>query len=184
MRAGREPVEPLGQLDVGLVGRDREADVGEPVELLADRLDDAGVPVTGVDHADAAAEIDQAVAVGVGQHRAFGVHDGDGRDGGHAPRHRLGAAGQEGAAVGAGDLGLQVNDAGHDGPRTESVDSRADDASSRAERGTCPGIARSTRTRSSLALGTTWRLGDATNSKADASRPPPPRFLLTRRFRM
>ena len=30
---GRDPVEPLGQLDVGLVGGDREADVGEPVEL-------------------------------------------------------------------------------------------------------------------------------------------------------
>ena len=33
VRAGREPVEPLGQLDVGLVRRDREADVREPVEL-------------------------------------------------------------------------------------------------------------------------------------------------------
>ena len=86
----------------------------EPVELGPDRFDDAGVPVTGVDDADAAAEIDQAVAVGVGEHRAFRVHDGDGRDGGHAPRHGLGAAREEGAAVGAGDLGLQANDAGHE----------------------------------------------------------------------
>jgi hypothetical protein len=113
VRPGREPVEPLGQLDVGLVRRDREADVREPVELRPDRFDDAGVPVAGVDDADAAAEIDQAVAVGIGEHRAFRVHDGDGGDGGHALRHGLGAAREEGAAVGAGDLGLQVNDAGH-----------------------------------------------------------------------
>ena len=70
--------------------------------------------MAGVDHADAAAEIDQAVAVGVGEHGAFGVHDGDRRDGRHPTRHRLRAAGEEGAAVGAGDLGLQVNDAGHE----------------------------------------------------------------------
>ena len=33
--AWRYPVEPLGQLDIGLVGGDRKADVGEAVELLA-----------------------------------------------------------------------------------------------------------------------------------------------------
>ena len=36
--AGGDPVDPLGQLDVGLVGGDGEADVGEAVELLAHRL--------------------------------------------------------------------------------------------------------------------------------------------------
>ena len=114
-RARREPVEPLGQLDVGLVGGDREADVGEPVELVADRLDHARMAVAGVDHADAAAEVDQPVAVGVGEDGAFGVHHGDRGDGRHAARHGLGAAGQQGAALGAGDLGLQVDDAGHGG---------------------------------------------------------------------
>jgi hypothetical protein len=113
--AGSEPVEPLGELHVRLVGRDGEADVRVPVELSPYRLDDAWVPVAGVHHADAAAEIDQPVAVGVGEHGALGVHHGDGRHRRHTARHRLGAARHQGAAVGAGDLGLQVDDAGHDG---------------------------------------------------------------------
>ncbi len=41
VRPGRDPIEPLGQLDVRLVGGDREADVGEPVELLPHRRDHA-----------------------------------------------------------------------------------------------------------------------------------------------
>ena len=131
--AGRHAVEPFGELDVGLVRGHRETHVGEPVELLADRLDHAGVPVTGVDHADAAAEVDEAVAVGVGQDGSLGVDDGDRRHGWDASGDRLRAASQEGAAVGAGDLGVQMDDAGHDGPRRGS----AWDASSRAcERGT------------------------------------------------
>ena len=113
--AGREPVEPLGQLDVRLVGGDGEADVGEPVELGAHRLDHAGMAVAGVDDADAAAEVDEAVAVRVRQHGAFGVHHRDRRHGRDAARHRLRAAGQERPAVGAGDLGLQANHARHGG---------------------------------------------------------------------
>ena len=45
--ARRDPVHPLGQLDVRLVGRDRKADVGEPVELGPHRVHDGRVPVTG-----------------------------------------------------------------------------------------------------------------------------------------
>ena len=78
---GVMPVEPFGERDVGLVRGHRETHVCEPVELLADRLDHAGMPVTGVDHADAAAEVDEAVAVGVGQDGSLGVDDGDRRHG-------------------------------------------------------------------------------------------------------
>ena len=116
---GVSAVEPFGERDVGLVRGHREAHVCEPVELLADRLDHAGVPMTGVDDADAAAEVDEAVAVGVGQDGSLGVDDGDRRHGRDAFGDRLRAASHEGAAVGAGDLGLQMDDAGHDGPRED-----------------------------------------------------------------
>ena len=111
--AGRDPVEALRQVDVGLVGRDRKAHVREPVELGAHRLDDARVPVAGVDDPDAAAEIDEPVAVRVGEDGAFGVDHGDRRDRRDAARHGLGAAGQERPALGAGDFGLQADDARH-----------------------------------------------------------------------
>ena len=90
--------------------------MGEPVELSPHGFDDAGVAMPGIHHADAAAEIDQPVAVGVGDDGALGVHDGDRRDGGHALRHRPRAAGEKRATVGTGDLGLEMNDAGHAEP--------------------------------------------------------------------
>ena len=73
--AGRDRVEPLGQGDVRLVAGDGKADVEVPVELVAHGLEHGGVPVPHVDDADAAAEIDELVAVDVGQHRTFGVRD-------------------------------------------------------------------------------------------------------------
>ena len=71
------------------------------------------MPVAGVHHADAAAEIDQPVAVGIGEHRALRVHNGYRCHRRDPPRHGLGAPRQQGAAVGAGDLGLEMDDAGH-----------------------------------------------------------------------
>ena len=58
--------------------------------------------VTGVDHADAAAEIDQPVAIGIGDDRALGVHHGDRGHGGHPPGHRLGPPRQQSTAFGPG----------------------------------------------------------------------------------
>ena len=60
----------LGELDVGLVGDDREIGVGEAAELLLRRLDDAGMRMAGVQAADPAGEVDEDVAVDVGQRRA------------------------------------------------------------------------------------------------------------------
>jgi hypothetical protein len=112
-----ELVQPLGQLHVRLVGGDREAEVGIPVELIPDRLHHARVAVPGVHHADPAGEVDQPVAVGIGEHRPFGVYHRDRGYRGHATRHRLGPAGQERAAGGTGNLGPELDDAGHGRPR-------------------------------------------------------------------
>ncbi len=88
--------------------------MGVPVELIPDRRHDARVAMPGVHHSDPAREIDEAVAVDVGKDGAFGVDDGDRGDRGHAARHGLGPAGQERAALGAGNLGPEVNEAGHE----------------------------------------------------------------------
>ena len=48
---------------------DREVGVDEPRRLLLDRLDDAWVAVADVEHADAAREVDERVAVDVGDRR-------------------------------------------------------------------------------------------------------------------
>ena len=60
----------LGELDVGLVGHDREIGVGEAAELLLRRLDDARMRMAGVQAADPAGEVDEDVAVDVGERRA------------------------------------------------------------------------------------------------------------------
>ena len=62
--------QPLGELDVGLVGNDREVRMGEARELLGGRLDHARVRVADVEAADAAGEVDEDVAVDVGERRA------------------------------------------------------------------------------------------------------------------
>ena len=109
----RDPIESFRQLDVGLVGGYREADVGKPVELLPHRLDHSGMAVAGVDHTDSAPEVDQAVAIGIGEHRSVRVDHGDRGHRRHAPGHRLGPPGQQGTALGAGNLGLETDDARH-----------------------------------------------------------------------
>ena len=78
-RAGerRERGEPLGVLDVDLVRDDREVGVEEARGLLLHRRDDARVGVADVEAADAAGEVDEAVAVDVGDGRAAAVRDHD-----------------------------------------------------------------------------------------------------------
>ena len=66
----RERAEPLGELDVALVRDDREVRVEEAIDLLGDRLDDARMVVADVRDADPADEVDERVAVDVGDRRA------------------------------------------------------------------------------------------------------------------
>jgi hypothetical protein len=54
--------------------------VSKPVELLAHRLDHCRVTVPGIHHTDPATEIDQPIAVRIGDDRAFGVDYGDRSD--------------------------------------------------------------------------------------------------------
>ena len=111
--ARRDAVEALGQLYVGLVGGYRKADVGVAVELGANGGDDRGMPVSGIDHPDASTEIDEPIAVRIGDDRAFGVSDGDGGDRRHASGDGFGPPRQQRATGRAGDFGLEKNDAGH-----------------------------------------------------------------------
>ena len=68
----RQRAEALGELDVGLVGDDRVVRVQEQGGLLRHRVDDRRVGVPGVDHADSAREVDEDVAVDVGDGRVVG----------------------------------------------------------------------------------------------------------------
>ena len=73
----RDRDQALGKLDVDLVRDHREVGVGEARELLLRGLDDPGVRVPHVEHADPAGEVDERVAVDVGEGRAprFGGDD-------------------------------------------------------------------------------------------------------------
>jgi hypothetical protein len=62
--------EPLGELHVALVRDNGEIGVQEAIDLLGDRLDDARVVVPDVRHADSSDEIDEGVAVDVGDRRS------------------------------------------------------------------------------------------------------------------
>jgi hypothetical protein len=69
--------QPLGVLDVDLVRDDREVGVEEARGLLLHRRDDARVGVADGEAADAAREVDEAVAVDVGDGRAAPFRDHD-----------------------------------------------------------------------------------------------------------
>ena len=66
----RHREQPLGELHVDLVRDDREVRVREARELLLRGLDDSRVRVPDVQAADAAGEVDERVAVDVGDRRA------------------------------------------------------------------------------------------------------------------
>ena len=61
----RDLAKPLGEPEVRLVVDDLKRSVGCVVELLPDRLHDARVGVADVHHADAACEVDVALAADV-----------------------------------------------------------------------------------------------------------------------
>jgi hypothetical protein len=69
--------------------------------------------MTGVDHPDPPTEIDQPVAVGIGDYRAFGMNHSNRGNRRNAPRHRLGAARQQCSTLGAGYFGLEMDHARH-----------------------------------------------------------------------
>ena len=85
-RDRRQRAEPLGELDVDLVRHDREVGVREELHLLLGRRDDARVRVADREAADAAREVDERVAVDVGERRAAAL----GYDDRHVDGERLG----------------------------------------------------------------------------------------------
>jgi hypothetical protein len=110
---GRDAVQPLGQRDIGFVGRDRERGMGQAIQLGADGGQHVRMAVSDVQRADPAGEIDEAVVVGVGDNGVLGPDDCEGRRGRHATRRRGGPAGREGEARRTGDLGDQPDDRAH-----------------------------------------------------------------------
>ena len=70
--------QPFGQLDVDLVGDDREVGVAELRQLLLRGGDHARMRVPDVQAADAAGEVDEGVAVDVGDRGPVSLRDHDG----------------------------------------------------------------------------------------------------------
>ena len=75
--AGRKLVQPFAERDVGLVAGHLEAGVRDLFELRAHGLEHARMAMAGVQHGDAAGEVDVAVAVGIPQQRILGALDED-----------------------------------------------------------------------------------------------------------
>jgi len=86
-----------------------EAEVQVAVRLLFDGRHDAAGAVPGVEGADPAREVDEGVAVDVGEERALGAGDGDGRDVGEALRRVLLRQPHELPAPGARHFGLEYD---------------------------------------------------------------------------
>ena len=108
-RERRERDEALGVLDVDLVGDDREVGVEEARGLLLHRSDDARMRMADVEAADAAREVDEAVAVDVGDGRAAALGDHDRQ----VEAERVGddplLALDDLARAGAGNLGAKLD---------------------------------------------------------------------------
>ena len=85
----RDGVQPLGQVHVVLVRHDLVAGVGEAVELRLHRFHHSGVAMAGVDHRDAAREIDIAAAFDVPDFGILGAVGIDLRRHADAARDRL-----------------------------------------------------------------------------------------------
>ncbi len=99
----RDLDQPLGQLDVDLVRDDREVGVGEARRLLLHRLDDSRMGVADVQAADAAGEVDEGVAVDVGDRRAPPLRDDDREVDGQRIRHDAVLAGEDLLGARTGD---------------------------------------------------------------------------------
>ena len=114
--AGGERVECLGECDVTLVGRHLEAGVSQLLQLPRDRGTHPGMHVTGVEHGDAAGEVDVAAALDIpqlGVGGALGVHGervGDtARDGLLTTGVQFGVRGHGGRPFCRGAQALSVN---------------------------------------------------------------------------
>ena len=73
---GHQGVQTLCQPDVGLIGQDLMAGMGEFGHLAGDRRHHLGVAVPGIDHGDAGGKIDVAVALDIPDfavERAIGI---------------------------------------------------------------------------------------------------------------
>ena len=92
---GASLVQALAELDIGLVWHDLEGGVGEGVELLLHRRDHLRMTVAGVEHGDAAGEIDEALAVPVPELGTLGALGKDRIGGGDATRDGGDPAGLE-----------------------------------------------------------------------------------------
>ena len=101
--------QALGQRDVVLVRDDREVGVRETLDLLLRRLDDARVRVADVQAADAAREVDERVAVDVGDRRAVRLLDHDREIDRERLRDDAGLTVEDLPAARPGDLGLEVD---------------------------------------------------------------------------
>ena len=105
----RAVMGPWAQLDVDLVGDDREIRVGELLELGLSGFDDARVRVADVQAAHAAGEVDERVPVDVGEGGTVCLRDHDRR----VDRERIGDdAGlplEDRPGLRPGELGLQMD---------------------------------------------------------------------------
>ncbi len=91
-----QPVQGFGDLDVGVVGGDGEAGVGELLQLAGHGFDHTRVAVADARHGDPGAEVDERVAVDVDEDATAGARCEDGhrgtdtgRDRGVFPGHEL-----------------------------------------------------------------------------------------------
>ena len=79
-RAGHPGVEPFGHADIALVGDHVDACMDEPIERPADGRDDGGLAMAQIGDTDPGGEVEQLVAINVGDHRALGLGRHDRRD--------------------------------------------------------------------------------------------------------
>jgi hypothetical protein len=86
--------------------------VEEAVDLLVDRLDDAGMVVTHVGHPDAADEVDERIAVDVRDRRSARLGRDDGRVDDERPRDRVRLPLEDLPRPGSGNLRAELDHSG------------------------------------------------------------------------
>ena len=110
--AGDQPIELFRQLDVVRIGDHAKTGVKKSVRLIADGRNHLRGAVAYVDAADAAGEIQQAIAVDVLDDCAFGMRGKNGRGGRNSSGNGSHAPPREIPGARAGDRGTQF-DCGH-----------------------------------------------------------------------